>query len=981
MTMKRLLFFFLFILATVSCAKDEQPDPVVEQDIQITGYFKADNAILESGRDVYWLPGDCISVCGAKNAFVADTETKIKMTSFSGRINPNEEYLAIYPYGAVTSWNGRSAVVNVPIEQKAMKGAFADDLNISAAKTSSKDMMLAFQKVLAYVKFSVDQEPGAIKSLVVKANGGETIAGGLLLSFDQNGVPMLNPVAPSSTVTLTSAAAWESGDYYVAMIPGKLTSGLTLTFTDTQGRNVVKTFDNERVLGVGAVCDLGTVDGLEFGDGDGDGDDEEDVLPPDADSPIQFLDQNVEILCIINWDTNGDNKLSYAEAAAVESIGTVFKGSTILSFDEFKYFTSVKKLEDNAFYECRQLRKLTLPKSIEEIGVWALCMMDALTEIVIPAAVTSMAELSLVADPSLEKIVVEEGNTVYDSRNNCNAVIHTESNRMLVGCKNTVIPDDILIIAQRAFLYSRIENIVIPDSVHTLEAFAFGDCKNAKTVHVGKGVKTWGSNVFNGCTGDFVINSNIPEYLNNTWTYSPFFRCQMSNVTFGPDVTSIGESAFPECTALSTIYIPETIQTLGRNLFLRGVKADAIYVNCREIPYYAFEGDTAVELTIGENVEIIGEGAFKGGGYDKLIIGDNVKSIGKVAFASSSAKEIVWGANIKTLGQGAFQMATIPSVYLPSVTSLSNEAFWACKNIQSAEFSDNLETIPYQAFADCPTLKEIKFPKSLKSIGGEAFEGTGLISINLPEGLKELANGVFDNCSSCQTVRIPSTVESINSTAFRGCTGELTVDCPLPSTVRLFAESSFSKIILNGVVKSIPEDAFFRCAELEEIVLPESLEEIGEGAFWECESLKKINLPSSLSSIGQQAFICCSSLESIVIPEKITVLNYALFRECTSLSNIVLPEGLKSIQEWVFSGAGLKEITIPKNVTFIGYYAFGMTNLTNMYCLPEAPPTIQEDFPGFGSIPKIYVPTLSVNNYKNHNSWKTFKDSIFAGDF
>ena len=982
MTMKRSIVLLLSILTLFSCVSEKEETPVVpvgDQELIFTASFNSKGqtrTILVEGKKVYWLPEDQISVSGSKEPFVATTEESAAVTSFVGTAPVSDVYYAVYPFESVARWTGNSAVVNVPVQQNAVKGTFADDLNISVAVTSSQDMTFSFQNLLGYMKFTVGENTGAIKSLEVKTSSGESISGTAFVSFDPaSGEGVLEPLALSQTVTLYSDSAWEPGDYYVAMIPGKYETGLTLTFTDINGGTAVKSVTGELVLDKGVIQDVGVLPALEFEGG-------EEVVPDD-DEFIDFLDNATEVICVSNWDTDGDNRLSYAEAAAVESIGTVFKGSTILSFDEFKYFTSVKKLENNAFYECRQLRKLTLPESIEEIGTYALCMLDAITELVIPAAVKTMAELSMTANPSVEKIVVAEGNTVYDSRNNCNALIHTETNRLLAGCRNTVIPDNVLIIAQNAFYRARIENLVIPDMVHTLERFAFGECQNLKTTYVGNGIKTWNSNAFNKCTGDFVVNSNIPDYSSatNAWIYSPFYGCEMSSVTFGPDVTSIGECAFPVCVKLSKINIPETVQKLGRNIFLRGVPADELFVNCREIGYYAFEGDEVANLTIGDNVEVIGEGAFKGGRYKTLTIGDNVKTINKVAFASVVADNIVWGAKIETLATGAFQMATIPSVYLPSVKSLGNQVFWACKNIQSAVLSDALETIPYEAFADCPTLKEVTFPKSLKSFGGEAFRGAGLLSIILPEGLKDIAGGVFDQCTSCQTAQIPSTVQTIEVNAFRGCTGELTVCCPLPSKEDLFAGAAFSKIVLTDAVTSIPESAFFRCAALEEIVLSESLKEIGYMAFWECTSLKNIALPSSLTSIGQKAFLGCTSLESIVIPEKVTVLDHEVFRECTSLSEVALPESLTEIRSYAFSWSGVKEITLPQNVTYLGYYSFGSTNMTALYCLPEVPPAIQENFPGFPADLNIYVPALSVNNYKSSSAWKSYASSIFAGDF
>lgn len=743
------------------------------------------------------------------------------------------------------------------------------------------------------------------------------------------------------------------------------------------------------------------------------------VVPTSTDNAyIDFLDNTVELLCIMNWDTNGDDKFSYEEAAAVESIGNVFQETNIISFNEFKYFTSVKSLEERAFDSCTQLCKLTLPESIEEIGKYALCQMSRLKELTVPASVTKIAELALIANPSLEKIAVAEGNPVFDSRNDCNAVIHTETKRLLVGCKNTVIPEDVEIIAQQAFLYSKVENVVIPNSVHTLEGQAFYECSNLKSIIIGNGVKTWGTQVFYKTPGEYTVNSNLLDYTSNQ-TLSPFFNSFMTKLTFGPDVTSIGGASITYCKNLSTINIPENVLTLGKNIFTNGSPASELVVDCRTIGESAFEGDDISELTIGNNVEIIEANAFKGGDYDTLIIGENVKEIGASAFQNTTAKNVVWGEKIESIGDKAFYSSGIPSAHLPSVKSIGCDAFMNCESLATVTVSKDLETVESRAFKGCWSLSDFDF-SSLKYIKERAFEGTALKSVNLPEGLVEIGAYAFYGCNKVESCYIPSTVEIFGKRAFNLCTGDATIGC-VPESVRAYDESpftwcSFSRIVFTDKVERIPDYAVYSSELLTEVIFPDNLESIGRYAFYNCTALAKINLPPSLTTLGDYAFNQCKSLEEITIssssltdigervfydckslkkatfPEGVTTLPAYLFAECYELSEVNLPNSLKEIQRNVFEDCdSLEEITIPENVEKMAFGVFRHAdNLRTVYCKSKTPfeidlgEVIMTGYPGRtfnDDLTKltIYVPAESVEAYRN--SWGYYSSVIQPFEF
>ena len=154
------------------------------------------------------------------------------------------------------------------------------------------------------------------------------------------------------------------------------------------------------------------------------------------------------------------------------------------------------KITDYAFCECTSLESITIPDCVTSIGEGAFYNCTSLKSITIGNSVTSIGVYAFAVCDSLESIVVAEGNPVYDSREGCNAIIETETNTLICGCKSTIIPDSVTSIGKEAFDgCTSLTSITIPDSVTSIGEDAFRGCTSLTTVTFAE-VR----NPFEGCT-------------------------------------------------------------------------------------------------------------------------------------------------------------------------------------------------------------------------------------------------------------------------------------------------------------------------------------------------------------------------------------------------------------------------------------------------------------------------------------------------
>ena len=263
---------------------------------------------------------------------------------------------------------------------------------------------------------------------------------------------------------------------------------------------------------------------------------------------------------------------------------------------------SVTSIEKYTFAYCPSLTSVTIPNSVTSIKDEAFYSCSALTSVTIPKSVTNINIGSGIFSKcsSLNSITVEKGNTKYDSRDDCNAIIETKSNTLIASCNNTFIPNSVTTIGSFAFANSSRSSITIPATITEIRIRAFSGCSDLTSVTVEKGntiydsrekcnaiIETKSNSLIVGCRNT-VIPSSVTSISN--WAFE--WCKSLTSISIPNSVTSIGINAFSGCLGLTSISIPNSVTSIGINAFaycsgLTSITCEAITPpNCGSSCFY-----------------------------------------------------------------------------------------------------------------------------------------------------------------------------------------------------------------------------------------------------------------------------------------------------------------------------------------------------------------------------------------------------------
>ena len=467
---------------------------------------------------------------------------------------------------------------------------------------------------------------------------------------------------------------------------------------------------------------------------------------------------------------------------------------------------------------------IVIPEGVKHIASNLLRGCKYITSVKIPVSVTSIGRYVFEGCESLGNITVAEENEIYDSRNNCNAVIKTDDGTLVVGCKNTIIPDGVKSIGEEAFFRcTGLVSVVIPSSVTTIERSAFYGCSGLTSLAISEGVATIGESAFAGCSG-------------------------LTSLVIPSSVTNIGQSAFSGWQSLTELTIPTTVEVIGKRAFQECNSITDIFIpsNITDIPEGLLASCSSLaNVTIAEGVQSIGREVFYGcSSLASIIIPASLKAVSYSAFRKCENLSEVHITDLKAwcnidyynqthnplyyahhlflngieithleipegvtcISNGAFYgLDNLASVTIPgTVESIDKYAFARCENLTDVTIDDGLSVIGEGVFTNCSNLINITLPLTLLSIGNNAFSyNKKLTDISIPEGVTTIGFAAFRYCDLLTSVTIPSSVTSIDSNVFfPGCPKLVNVTSMIEEPFVI--ESVFGSSTLNNGTLFVP---------------------------------------------------------------------------------------------------------------------------------------------------------------------------------
>ena len=658
-------------LALMTACTDAIPVPVGPDQavtVRLTASFDpASRTTLVTGNKVEWLAGDAITVFdGTKNKRV-ETPDEGPTATFTVDLESEGPWYALYPYDAAATLDTTVIATTLPAIQTAVAGTFDDDLNIAVALSSGGK--LTFKNVLGLIKFTLTSSD--IDTIFFMGNDHEAVAGDIDVDYNE-GVPAWTSTRANRSICLTTATGnFAPGTYYFAVLPQTFASGVSFTIKKSGAANYkyirsTKSMDLERstILNVGNI---------------------EESIITDSD-PIVFADPDVKaaLLAVSGIDANGDDEISYAEAAAVtyKKINDIVGGegltaaalwgdlSKIDSFDELQYFTGFQRTATEnrlppMFRGCTNLKSVVLPANTQRIANYAFYQ-SGIEHIEFPVGLATIY-----------------GNAFF-------------------GCTS-------------------LKEVILPNTVVSISATGFRGCTAMEDLVLSEGLTQLNNNMFHSCTSLTYVR--IPDAVTSIGE-NAFYGCtKLVRVDFSdsPGLKTIGNFAFKNNTALESFYIPSAnvIQSIGRHAFYGNTK---MKLRSRNFHSVTSLGDSAFFQTAIANITLDNAGlkTIPGGCFyqctsmQNAYISPSVTTIGEYAFYGCSNLK---GVTCVAAGNQGIEMPE-------GVTRIERYTFSNCRYLTTLSLPEGLTFIGDRGLRQCKFTGDIELPSTLEEISARAFEGS-----------------------------------------------------------------------------------------------------------------------------------------------------------------------------------------------------------------------------------------------------------------
>ena len=553
---------------------------------------------------------------------------------------------------------------------------------------------------------------------------------------------------------------------------------------------------------------------------------------------------------------------------------------------------TVEVLGDSAFRQCANLKEITLPDALNTIGDAVFLKCSALYRVSLPDSVTSVGK----------SVFFYNNDITVEIRKNSGAVADGLLKQQ--GVHHVIIDADITAIGNNVF-----------DSCYELSTVTYGnEAVNPGEYKLSPAIKTIGSEAFkdNAMLRNLIVPDTLEKIGEKAFynVIQSMYNCKEVTVTFyfvngtisenvlksqnicyifvGDGISVIGTEAFNNCKSLKTVSLPDTVSTIGDNVFAAS-NGDIVLI---------FRGvDEVIDNSVCDG---------KLDGVAHLIVDKGVKKISDSAFSNNPL---------------------LVDLIISDAVTIGNYAFYNDIAINRVTIESQLYSIGNHAFDSCKSIPQVVLPETVREIGSHAFyDCNSMKSINVPVGVAAIKEYTFFGCASLLDISIPDTVLSVGDYAYYGCVVAKTLD-------------------LSNTLKSIGAYAFYNCNQVKEIILPNTLKSIGDYAFRSCSSITEISIPDSVTELGDCVFYACTGLEQAEFGFGITRIGNSEFYGCVKFKELMLNGYISYIHELAFYGAEDAVIYSYKNPYVENYCeenGLEYRELTTDFTISLIPPTKTE---------------------------------------